>query len=209
MKKSEIITRLLSEKVVVVVRGNDYQEGYNISKSCIAGGIKGIEVAYTNPKASSIIEELSKQENVIVGAGTVLDASTARSAILSGAQFIVSPCFNKEVAILSNRYGIPYIPGCMTITEMVQAMEYGSEVIKLFPGNAYDPSFIKSVLSPLPQVSIMVTGGVSLDNAVSWLNAGASMIGIGGEFNELGAKKEFDKITLRSMNYKKSVEELL
>lgn len=118
---------------------------------------------------------------MIVGAGTVLDATTARIAILAGAEFIVSPAFDEETAKLCNLYQVPYMPGCMTITEMTKAMEYGSEIIKLFPGSAFGPSFVKAVKAPLPQVNIMPTGGVSLENMEEWFANGVVAVGAGGK----------------------------
>ena len=139
-----------------------------------------------------IIKQLSSdyQNNntVLIGAGTVLDAPTAKNAIMAGAKYIVSPAFNQETAIICNRYGIPYIPGCMTIKEIITAMEYGCEIIKLFPGSAFGPNYINAIKGPLPYVSLMVTGGVNLNNAAEWFNAGINAIGIGGELNKLAAK---------------------
>ena len=206
MKKSEVMTQLRELKVVSVVRGDSEEEGYNISASCIKGGIKAIEVAYTNAHAGQIIERLKNDYNdALIGAGTVLDGVTARMAILAGATFVVSPSFNEETAKVCNRYGVPYIPGCMTVREIVEAMESGCEMIKLFPGSAFGPKYIGSLKSPLPHVSIMVTGGVSLTNAAEWLKAGADAVGVGGEFNKLGAKGEWAAIQQMASDYVKAV----
>ena len=144
-----------------------------ISEACVKGGIQGIEVTFTVQSADEVIKELvsvyKTNEKVVIGAGTVLDATTARIAILAGAQFIVSPAFDEETAKLCNLYQIPYMPGCMTITEMKTALEAGVDIVKLFPGNAFGPGFIKAVKAPLPQVNIMPTGGVSLDNVEEWI----------------------------------------
>lgn len=211
MKKSETIIELKKQGVVAVIRGNTLEEGLRISQACIQGGLKAIEMAYTNANASQIIKELNEQyqddSEVLIGAGTVLDAPTARSAILAGAKYIVSPSFDHETAILCNRYGVPYIPGCMTIKEIVTAMEAGSEIIKLFPGSAFGPSYIGAIRAPLPQVSIMVTGGVKLDNLDQWFHAGVDAIGVGGELNKLGAQGKFDEITEVASEYvKKTLE---
>lgn len=212
MKKSEVITELKKQGVVAVIRGNSLEEGLEISKSCIAGELKAIEMAYTNSHASQIIQQLNDiyqdDSEVCIGAGTVLDASTARMAILAGAKYIVSPSFDQDTAILCNRYGVPYIPGCMTIKEIITAMEAGSEVIKLFPGSAFGPSYIGAIKSPLPQVSIMVTGGVKLDNLDQWFAAGVDAIGVGGELNKLGAQGEFTKITEIASEYVKKTKEV-
>ncbi|MCF0114201.1 MAG: bifunctional 2-keto-4-hydroxyglutarate aldolase/2-keto-3-deoxy-6-phosphogluconate aldolase [Erysipelotrichaceae bacterium] len=206
MKKSEVMQQLRELKVVSVVRGDSEAEGYNISEACIKGGITAIEVAYTNAHAGAIIERLKADyPDALIGAGTVLDAPTARMAILAGATFVVSPSFNAETSVLCNRYGIPYIPGCMTVREIVEAMESGCEMIKLFPGSAFGPKYIGSLKSPLPQVSIMVTGGVKLDNAKEWLKSGADAVGVGGEFNKLGAKGDWKAIEEMAADYVKEV----
>ena len=207
MKKSETIMELKKQGVVAVVRGHSLSEGIEISKACIKGGLKAIEMAYTNTSASEIIKQLceiyKEDQEVCIGAGTVLDAPTARMAILAGAKYIVSPSFDKETAILCNRYGIPYIPGCMTIKEIVTAMEAGSEIIKLFPGSTFGPQYIKAIKSPLPQVSLMVTGGVNLKNAHEWFEAGVDAIGIGGELNQLASHSQYEQITKIANEYTK------
>jgi 2-dehydro-3-deoxyphosphogluconate aldolase/(4S)-4-hydroxy-2-oxoglutarate aldolase len=122
-------------------------------------------------------------------------------AILAGAKYIVSPSFDKETAVLCNRYGVPYLPGCMTIKEIITAMEAGSEIVKLFPGSAFGPSYIGAVKSPLPQASMMVTGGVNLTNMDRWFKAGVDAIGVGGELNKLGAQGKWDEITAVASQY--------
>ena len=205
MTKSEIILELKKQGVVAVIRGYSFEEGYQASKACIQGELKAIEVAYTNNSANEIIKQLNKdyinKNHILIGAGSVLDAETARLAIISGAKYIVSPSFNKETATMCNRYGVPYIPGCMTIREIVEAMEAGSEIIKLFPGSAFGPGYIGAIRSPLPQVSLMVTGGVNLDNVQDWFKAGVDAIGVGGELNKLGAQGKFDEVTEIASQY--------
>ncbi|WP_032122448.1 bifunctional 2-keto-4-hydroxyglutarate aldolase/2-keto-3-deoxy-6-phosphogluconate aldolase [Clostridium amazonitimonense] len=198
MFRMKILKALKECGVVAVVRGTTKEIGVKISESCIKGNVKAIEVTYTNKFANEIIRELSgKYENcdeVVIGAGTVLDSETARMAILAGAKYIVSPSFNKDTAILCNRYNIPYIPGIMTINEIVTAYEIGVDVVKLFPGNAFGQGYISSVKGPLPYANIMVTGGVNLDNIDTWVKSGASLVGIGGELNKLGEAEKFEEI---------------
>ena len=192
MKKFEILKKISDVGVVAVVRGDSIKEAVNISKACIAGGITAIEVTYTNPMATEIIKELSKEDNIVLGAGTVLDSETARIAIMAGAGYIVSPGFDLETAKLCNRYQVAYMPGCMTISEMIKAMESGADIIKLFPGNAYGPSFIKSIKAPLPQINIMPTGGVSLENVDQWIKNGVIAVGVGGQLTN-GTPEEIIK----------------
>ncbi|GKU27485.1 bifunctional 4-hydroxy-2-oxoglutarate aldolase/2-dehydro-3-deoxy-phosphogluconate aldolase [Clostridium folliculivorans] len=199
MIKIKVLKALEKCGVVAVVRGNTKEVGVSISEACIKGNVKAIEVTYTNKFANDIIKELSdKYENddeVVVGAGTVLDPETARLAILSGAKYIVSPSFSEETARLCNRYKVPYIPGVMTINEIVKAHEIGVDVVKVFPGNAFGPSYIGAIKGPLPYANIMVTGGVNLENIDVWKKAGVDLVGIGGELNKLGEDGKFDEIT--------------
>lgn len=211
MSKCQTILELKNQGVVAVVRGESLKEGIEISKACIKGGLKSIEVAYTNSNASEIIKELieiySSDREVLIGAGTVLDESTARLAILAGAKYIVSPSFNEGTAVLCNRYGIPYIPGCMTIKDIITAMESGSEIIKLFPGSCFGQDYIKAIKAPLPHASIMVTGGVNLDNTINWFKSGIDAIGVGGELNKLGSQGKFEDIVNIASEYVRKVKE--
>ena len=126
--------------------------------------------------AHKVIEALAEKYpngEMLLGAGTVLDSETARIAILSGAAYIVSPSFNLETAKLCNRYRVPYIPGCMTINEVITAMEAGADIIKIFPADLFGPKIIKDIKGPLPQAKMMPTGGVDVDNVGEWIKAGA------------------------------------
>lgn len=184
LKKSETLERIISTGIVAVVRAESVAEAVRISSACIEGGVPAIEVTYTVPGATEVIKALKETfpaDKLIVGAGTVLDAATARIAILAGAEYIVSPGFDEETAKLCNLYQIPYMPGCMTITEMMKAMQYGADIVKLFPGSAFGPSFVKAVKAPLPQANIMPTGGVSLENVEEWFKNGVVAVGAGGK----------------------------
>lgn len=176
--------------VVAVVRAENAEDAEKISRACMDGGISAIEVTFTVPGADRVITSLKEkftEDELVLGAGTVLDSETARIAILAGAQYIVSPCFDLETAKLCNRYQVPYMPGCMTITEVVQAMEAGADVIKVFPGSAFGPDYIKAIKGPIPQATLMPTGGVSLDNVDQWIKNGCVAVGVGGDLTA-GAK---------------------
>lgn len=198
MFRIKVLKALEKSGIVAVVRGTTKEIGINISESCIKGNVKAIEVTYTNKFANEIIKDLTEKyedrEDVVIGAGTVLDAETARIAIIAGAKYIVSPSFSFDTAKLCNRYNVPYIPGVMTINEIVTAYESGVDVVKLFPGSAFKESYIGAVKGPLPQASIMVTGGVNLNNIQNWVKAGVDLIGIGGELNKLGEEGRFKEI---------------
>jgi 2-dehydro-3-deoxyphosphogluconate aldolase / (4S)-4-hydroxy-2-oxoglutarate aldolase len=210
IKKIDILNRMLESGVVAVVRAENKSDAERISSACIQGGISAIEVTFTVPGAEEVIRSLKgtfRPEELILGAGSVLDSETARIAILAGAEYIVSPCFDTETAKLCNRYGIPYMPGCMTITEMKTAMECGVDVVKLFPGNTYTPSIIKSIKGPLPQISVMPTGGVNLQNAAEWIHSGAVAIGIGSDLTKPASLGNYDEVTKLSKQYCEIVRE--
>ena len=197
--------------VVAVVRGNSKEVGVEISKACVKGGVKALEVTYTNKFANDIIKELCEinkgQDDVVIGAGTVLDAETARAAMLAGAKYIVSPAFDLETAKICNRYKVPYLPGIMTINEIITAHEAGVDFVKLFPGSAFGQGYVKAIKGPLPYANIMVTGGVNIDNIDSWIKAGVDAVGIGGELNKLGEEGKFEEITAVCEQYMAKLNE--
>ena len=181
--KMEVYQQLLDAKIVAVIRGKDAEEAIAVAEAAVAGGLTAIELTYTTPNVSGVFEKLAGSQ-ALIGAGTVLDAETARHALLHGAEFIVSPNFNSEIAKVCNRYNVPYLPGCMTIKEMVEATEWGCDILKLFPANGFEPSFIGSVNGPLPKVRIMPTGGINIKNMNAWLDAGAVAVGIGTDLTK-------------------------
>lgn len=205
MKRVEILEKIKQAGIIAVVRGDSKKEALAFSQALVAGGIFGIEITYTLDQASAIIEELcdiyQDRPEVIIGAGTVLDATTARLAILAGARYIVSPSFDLETATLCNLYQIPYLPGCMTITEMATALRSGVDIIKLFPGNLYDPKVIHTFKQPLPQLNIMPTGGVNLDNMQEWIEQGAVTIGVGSHFMKVLKTKGLAEVTALAKEY--------
>jgi len=187
--KYKTLQQLTDSKVIAVIRGQSAEEAIGITEAAVSGGIRAIELTYTTPQVADVFTALrSSDADVLLGAGTVLDAETARQAILSGASFVVSPHFNPEIATMCNRYTIPYLPGCMTIKEMVTALEYGCDIIKLFPAGSFEPSFIGAVKGPIPHVQIMPTGGINQANFKDWLEAGAVAVGIGSDLNKAYAK---------------------
>jgi 2-dehydro-3-deoxyphosphogluconate aldolase/(4S)-4-hydroxy-2-oxoglutarate aldolase len=206
MRKYEVLQRIEQVGVVAVVRAQNSEEAKRIALACMAGGIDSIEIAFTVPGAHKVIEALAEEfgNKLLVGAGTVLDSETARIAILAGAKYVVSPCFDLETAKLCNRYQVPYAAGCMTITEMVRAMEAGTDIIKLFPGSAFGPSFVSAVKGPLPQAVIMPTGGVDLDNVDQWIKNGCVAVGVGGNLS----KGTSEQITEAARQFVEKVKEV-
>ncbi|GIN56960.1 bifunctional 4-hydroxy-2-oxoglutarate aldolase/2-dehydro-3-deoxy-phosphogluconate aldolase [Lederbergia ruris] len=205
MQRVTILNRLEQAGVIAVVRGETKEEALKASHAIVKGGMKGIELTFTVPQADEAIGELvetyQNQPEVVIGAGTVLDAITARLAIMAGAQYIVSPSFDQDTAEICNLYQIPYLPGCMTITEMQIALKSGVDIIKLFPGSAYGPSIVSALKAPMPHLNIMPTGGVNLENMEDWFNAGAITVGIGGNLLAPAKTGEFDKVTEMARRY--------
>lgn len=197
MVKQDILKRITDVGVVAVIRANSAQEAIKISRACVSGGIPAIELTFTVPGAEDVLKELSKafkKDELILGAGTVLDHATARIAILAGATYIVSPGFDKETAELCNLYQVPYMPGCLTITEMLTALKSGVDIVKLFPGSAFGPSYVKAVRGPLPDINIMPTGGVSLNNIEEWIKNGVVAVGVGGELTGPAKTGDFEGV---------------
>lgn len=208
--KIKTLQKIHETGVVAVVRAENEEQAEKISRACIEGGISAIEVTFTVPGADRVITSLKNkfsEDELIVGAGTVLDSETARIAILAGAQYVVSPSFDLETAKLCNRYQISYMPGCMTITEMVQAMEAGADVVKVFPGNAFGPDFIKAIKGPLPQATLMPTGGVSLDNVDQWIKNGCVAVGVGGDLTAGAKTGDYALITTTAKAFVSKVKE--
>jgi 2-dehydro-3-deoxyphosphogluconate aldolase/(4S)-4-hydroxy-2-oxoglutarate aldolase len=201
-----ILKQLTEAKVVAVIRGENAQEAAEISMAAIEGGVKAIELTYTTPQIEDVFREL-QNTSALIGAGSVLDPETARHAILAGAKFIVSPHFNKEIAPICNRYGLPYLPGCMTLRDMVEALEAGCDVLKLFPANHFKPSFIKSVNGPLPNVRIMPTGGISLENINEWLNTSAVAVGIGSDLTKAFQSGGYQSVVALSQEYMRKINQ--
>lgn len=191
--KEQILSKIKKNFLVAVVRGTDDDDAYYISKEIIAGGIKTIEVTFSTMYAENAIKKLSKEffndPNVIIGAGTVLDDITARIAILNGAKFVVSPHFDSNISKVCNRYSIPYLPGCGSVTEVINALENGADVVKIFPGGILSSNFIKDVHGPIPYANMMPSGGVNIENIQEWIKNGAFTIGIGSALVKQGRDK--------------------
>lgn len=210
MRRQELVTKIKDNGLVAVVRAESAEEAYRIFDACIEGGVAAIEITFTVPGAHKIIEDLASKYTsgeIILGAGTVLDPETARIAILSGAQYIVSPYFNPEMIKLCNRYQVPSMPGAMTIKEIVEAMEAGADIIKIFPGNLFGPAIIKSVKGPIPQAQMMPTGGVSIENVKEWIDAGAVAVGAGSSLTNGSKTGDYAAVTATAREFLKRIKE--
>ncbi len=198
MEKYRIYETIEKLGVVAVIRGDSLDTAVKTVDACYKGGIKIIEVTFTVPGADSLIKSLTekyKGSDMVIGAGTVLDPETARIAILAGAKFVVSPSLNIETVKMCNRYGIPVMTGVMTPTEAQTAMEYGVDVLKLFPGDIAKPAGLKALKGPFPHANIMPTGGVSAENVEEWFKAGAFAVGAGSFLTKDAKTGDYDKVT--------------
>ena len=190
MDKEQILTRIQDCGIVAVVRAESTDKAERIVDACIEGGVAAIELPFSVPHADKVIEHLANKytpEQIILGAGTVMDAATARIAMLSGAQYIVSPYFDPETVKMCNRYRVAVMPGIMSVREGVMAMEAGADILKVFPGDLFGPKIIKDIRGPIPYAKMMPTGGVNADNVGEWIKAGAVAVGAGSSLTA-GAK---------------------
>lgn len=215
MKKEEVISKIRDVGLVAVVRAENEDKAVRITEACIEGGVAAIELTFTVPFAHNVIESLAKRYTkgeIILGAGTVLDAETARIAILSGSQFVVSPMFDKETVKLCNRYRVAAMPGVVTPKEAVAALEAGADILKVFPGDLFGPKIIKALKGPLPQGEFMPTGGVDKDNVGEWIKAGAVAVGAGSSLTAGAKTGDYANIVSTAKefltNIKKAREEL-
>ena len=187
--KLDVLHKIVGPGLVAVIRASSADAAARIAHACVEGGIQALEVTFTVPNAAAAIAELTERypsTQVAIGAGTVLDAETARTAILAGARFVVSPSSDAGTARLCRRYQVAYLPGAATASEIIRALEDGADIVKVFPGEVLGPAFVKAVRGPLPQAPLMPTGGVSLETAEQWIRAGCVALGVGGELTKGG-----------------------
>lgn len=181
MNKTEKLELIHKTGLIAIMRAQSSDQLIAAADAIREGGVKVIEVTMTTPGALDVIAEATKRygQEILFGAGTVLDAVSARSTILAGAGYIVAPTLNLEMIALCNRYSIPVVPGCFTPSEMLTAWEAGADMIKLFPASLGGPSLIKAILAPLPQLEIVPVGGVNLETAAEFIKNGAAALGVG------------------------------
>lgn len=198
-----VIEQLRADKLVAVVRARDSSPLVEVARALAAGGIRIIEITFTVPDPPRVLREVHSAlgDSILLGAGTILDAETARTAILAGARFIVSPIFDREMIRLARRYNVAVVPGAFTPTEILRAFEAGGDLVKVFPADVGGPAYLKAIAGPLPQIPLMATGGVDLTTISDFLRAGAACLGLGsalvdprviaeGRFAELTARAE-------------------
>jgi 2-dehydro-3-deoxyphosphogluconate aldolase / (4S)-4-hydroxy-2-oxoglutarate aldolase len=201
MAAADNLTRVLNSGIVAVIRASSGEVLGDVAEALLAGGVDCMEITFTVPKAHRVLETVADRlgDKVLLGAGTVLDPETARTAILAGARFIVSPTVNLRTIELCKRYTVLVMPGAFTPTEILTAWEAGADIVKVFPSEVTGPAYLKAVRAPLPQVRLMPTGGVNLQTAAEYLRAGACALGIGGSLVAADAVKNRDWAGIESL----------
>ncbi|MCM2422359.1 MULTISPECIES: bifunctional 4-hydroxy-2-oxoglutarate aldolase/2-dehydro-3-deoxy-phosphogluconate aldolase [Streptomyces] len=186
MYRWEITRAALAQRVFAIVRSESYDQAAAVADTLLSAGLTTLEISLTTPFALEAVTTLVREvgDDAIIGAGTVLDATSARMAVDAGARFLVSPSLDEGVIRTGHRYGVPVFPGVATPTEMVRAMELGADALKLFPASGYAPGWIKDVRAALPQAALLPAGGITVDTAPDWIAAGAVACGMGPELTE-------------------------
>jgi 2-dehydro-3-deoxyphosphogluconate aldolase/(4S)-4-hydroxy-2-oxoglutarate aldolase len=209
MEKEKQITMIREAGVIAIIRANTSGDLLEAAEAVKAGGLNTIEVTMTTPDALNVIAKANENfgDQVLFGAGSVLDPETARAAILSGAQFIVSPTLNIKTIEICRRYSRTVVAGCFTPTEILTAWEHGADFVKVFPADVGGPAYIKAVLAPLPQVALIPTGGVNLETIGPFLKAGAVAVAAGSSLvsQEILNEKNFPLLTERAKNMRQEV----
>ena len=204
MKKLSVMQHIVDSGVIAVVRAQSPEQALKIADAVKAGGVEAIEITMTVPGALSVIEELVGRfspEEMLIGAGTVLDAQTAVAAVHAGAQFLVSPALDLGMVRTANRYQVVCMAGAMTPGEVIAVMELGCDFVKLFPGNLIGPDGARAIKGPLPQAPLIPTGGVSLANAAEWIKAGCEAVGVGGELTAGARTGDYGAVTAAAKQF--------
>lgn len=208
--RQESLKRIVDRGIIAVIRASSAKEAAKIAEAVKEGGITAIEITMTVPGALDVMKEMSSlysSQEVLMGAGTVLDSETARLCILAGAQYIVSPHFHGDIVRMAQRYQKLVIPGAMSVNEVVQVLESGADAVKIFPAELFGPGIIKAIKGPLPQASLIPTGGVTLENVGEWIKAGSLAVGVGGDLTREALKKnDFQLLTDRARRYVEAVK---
>jgi len=210
MSKQATLDRIQDVGVLAVLRGPSPELTLKMVDALIKGGVIGIEITYTTPNAAEVVKSLDETfgSQIVLGMGTLTKSEQVEEAIGAGATFLVSPHTSPTLGAEMAKSGVPVMMGALTPSEVVQAVELGSDVVKIFPGSLGGPSYMKALKGPFPQIPMMPTGGVSESNLVDWFKAGAFAVGAGSNLcpKELAAAGEFDKITEIAKNFMAAIQ---
>lgn len=202
MNRKTVLSKILSLKVIAVIRMKDRERLKKVIGAIHQGGVKCIEITLTVPCAAETISELRKDslDDAIIGAGTVLDVQSALTVIQAGAQFVVSPVLNHEIIKICHEHDVVCVPGCFSPTEIYSAWNAGADIVKVFPATVLTPKYFKDLSRPFPDIRLMPTGGVTIENAVEWINAGACAIAIGTDLldKKLIEEEKYDELKERA-----------
>ena len=212
MTKQDVLRQIADLGLVPVVRAQSADEAMKVVDAIRAGGVTVLEITMTVPGALGAMEQVSKRfgNDVLLGAGTVLDPETARACMLAGARFVVTPTLNPATIEMCRRYSVPIMPGALTPTEVLAAWTAGADVVKVFPCGALGgASYIKSLKAPLPQIEMIPTGGVSVKTAADFIKAGSMALGVGADLVDTQAIRDGNArvVTEKAREYVRLVQE--
>ena len=209
MEKKETLEKIHALGLLAVIRGPSPELTVKMVDALIAGGVYGIEITYSTPKAPEVVSELAQKhgDKILLGMGTLTEIEHARQAVQAGASFLVSPHCEKNLADAMVATGLPVMIGALTPTEVMQAYRYGSDVVKVFPGSLVGPDYIKALRGPFPNIPMMPTGGVNIENVAQWFAAGVFAVGAGSNLCPTAWAKEgrFDDISATAHDFVEAV----
>ncbi|MDR4949861.1 bifunctional 2-keto-4-hydroxyglutarate aldolase/2-keto-3-deoxy-6-phosphogluconate aldolase [Neobacillus cucumis] len=208
-RKLENLKKIYESGIVLILRSESEEEALAVSEAAIKGGIKALEITMSVPNALNVIRKLSdkyKSEGILIGAGTILDGETARAAILAGAELLVSPQLNPEMIKMANRYQAITISGAFTPRDVIETLEAGADIVKLFPAEVVGPKYVSAIMAPVPEAPIVPTGGVTPENVHEWLKAGCIGVGVGSYISKAARKDgDYQKVTTAAKEFVEAV----
>ncbi|MEH7334863.1 bifunctional 2-keto-4-hydroxyglutarate aldolase/2-keto-3-deoxy-6-phosphogluconate aldolase [Neobacillus drentensis] len=208
-RKLENLNKIYESGIVLIIRSESEEEALAVAEAAIQGGIKALEITMSVPNALNVIRTLAKQykdKGILIGAGTILDAETANAALLAGAELLVSPQLNPEMIKMANRYQAVTISGAFTPKEVIETLEAGADIVKLFPAEVVAPKYVSAIMAPVPQAPIVPTGGVTPQNVHEWLQAGCVAVGVGSFISKAARKDgDYQKVTAAAREFLQAV----
>ncbi|MEH7119336.1 bifunctional 2-keto-4-hydroxyglutarate aldolase/2-keto-3-deoxy-6-phosphogluconate aldolase [Neobacillus vireti] len=208
-RKLENLKKIYESGIVLIIRSESEEEALAVSEAAIKGGVKALEITMSVPNALTVIRKLSdkyKSEGILIGAGTILDGETARAAILAGAELLVSPQLNPEMIKMANRYQAITISGAFTPRDVIETLEAGADIVKLFPAEVVGPKYVSAIMAPVPEAPIVPTGGVTPENVHEWLKAGCIGVGVGSYISKAARKDgDYQKVTTAAKEFVEAV----